>query len=302
MSGIVLSIFLFPACGKTAKPQEKVVEEKTYRFVIPKGWERSAKFPDGFDVTLRKELPDAGLAYLFFHHEILAPYEPSPPARSEEIEKEWHAIIKTKYPAEQRIVIRDPVVKGRLLGNIGYRLPSDRTELRDTKFISGRTIFLVECITYEKDWPKVVEEFDLILGTLEELEDSFLKAVVENDLGRVTKWLKKGVDVNEPERPSGWCALHYAAKSGNEEMVKLLLDNGADPKIAGAGSRQVGNKWIVDPQMVVEVMLYYSKPENRSPMILSECRDMLALLDAPGAVDRYKRILEMLHRDTKEKK
>ena len=42
---------------------------------------------------------------------------------------------------------------------------------------------------------------------------------------------EKGVDVNERARSFGRTPLSYAAESGHESLVKLLLQNGADPKL-----------------------------------------------------------------------
>jgi ankyrin repeat protein len=39
--------------------------------------------------------------------------------------------------------------------------------------------------------------------------------------------LEKGIDINTRDS-QGWTALHLAAERGQHEVVKLLLDRGAD--------------------------------------------------------------------------
>ncbi|KAH9089018.1 hypothetical protein Ae201684P_012304 [Aphanomyces euteiches] len=40
--------------------------------------------------------------------------------------------------------------------------------------------------------------------------------------------LRRNADVEEPNN-NGWRPLHFASKNGNQEVVKLLMDEGADP-------------------------------------------------------------------------
>jgi len=46
-----------------------------------------------------------------------------------------------------------------------------------------------------------------------------------------------GADVNAKEGLLGWTPLHCAAKWGFEDLVKLLLESGADPTVVGIGGR-----------------------------------------------------------------
>lgn len=57
------------------------------------------------------------------------------------------------------------------------------------------------------------------------------KAVLYNDTARVRRMLAAGVDVNEKSKTEvaqGGTALHFAAALGEDEMVRLLVDAGAD--------------------------------------------------------------------------
>jgi ankyrin repeat protein len=51
-------------------------------------------------------------------------------------------------------------------------------------------------------------------------------AVNQGKLGKVRKYLERGVDPNKKDA-KGWTPLHYAVKHGLPKMVKLLLDHGA---------------------------------------------------------------------------
>lgn len=56
-----------------------------------------------------------------------------------------------------------------------------------------------------------------------------LGLAVQNNLAEMAEvFLKNGADVNRPIGPFGWTSLHSAAVRGDNKMVVLLLDNGAD--------------------------------------------------------------------------
>ena len=60
-----------------------------------------------------------------------------------------------------------------------------------------------------------------------------LEAVNRNRHDFVAAFLKHNVDVNKQDT-AGWTALHVAVTLGQEDLVKLLLENGADPNLANA--------------------------------------------------------------------
>lgn len=68
---------------------------------------------------------------------------------------------------------------------------------------------------------------------------AFLQSVLDDDLEKVSQFISNGVDVNSlvPEsQPTigGAGALHLAIMKGSEDMIQLLLDNGADIDIRDA--------------------------------------------------------------------
>lgn len=56
----------------------------------------------------------------------------------------------------------------------------------------------------------------------------FAVAIVNGDLGLAQLLIGKGVDINEKNTVSGNTPLHYAVNAGKVEMVKILIENGAN--------------------------------------------------------------------------
>ncbi|XP_073996847.1 ankyrin repeat domain-containing protein 40-like isoform X2 [Rhodnius prolixus] len=63
------------------------------------------------------------------------------------------------------------------------------------------------------------------------LEDNLRKAACEGDFDVVLEILSKGTNVNARHAINGWTALHWASRRSWKEIVRLLLDHGADPTI-----------------------------------------------------------------------
>src|SRR5690606_22241530 len=57
---------------------------------------------------------------------------------------------------------------------------------------------------------------------------SFCKAVMQGDVVTVKKFIDLGEDVNQ--KSLGMAPIHYAARYNKAEVLKLLLENGANPK------------------------------------------------------------------------
>lgn len=67
----------------------------------------------------------------------------------------------------------------------------------------------------------------LFIGTNMGQDEKFLTAAAKGDVGKVSSFLKRGVDVNTRNNLK-WTALSYASKYGHLEVVKLLVEKGAN--------------------------------------------------------------------------
>ncbi|MBT8253628.1 MAG: ankyrin repeat domain-containing protein [Bacteroidia bacterium] len=55
------------------------------------------------------------------------------------------------------------------------------------------------------------------------------RAVLNNEIPKVRKYVRKGALVNHKDPKRGWSPLLYAAQAGHLEVAAVLLKNGADP-------------------------------------------------------------------------
>jgi len=79
--------------------------------------------------------------------------------------------------------------------------------------------------------------------TLEAARASFLQSVSYKSWGLdgVKMWINAGIDVNVRDEKTGRTALHIAMANGNQEAVRLLVDNGADRVIFDFKGNTPGN-------------------------------------------------------------
>ncbi|HKW98437.1 MAG TPA: ankyrin repeat domain-containing protein [Bryobacteraceae bacterium] len=68
------------------------------------------------------------------------------------------------------------------------------------------------------------------VSSFADLGEDFLAAIRKSDAARVKALLEQGVDVNT-KSPYGATGLFFAADRGNLEILKLLLDHGADVNV-----------------------------------------------------------------------
>jgi ankyrin repeat protein len=72
----------------------------------------------------------------------------------------------------------------------------------------------------------------------ENLGSQLFKAIQDNNTGKVKELIKQDIDVNKYTSPDGDSALLYAILVSSDDMVNLLLDNGAQP-----GPVREGEHW-----------------------------------------------------------
>ena len=95
----------------------------------------------------------------------------------------------------------------------------------------------------------------------EELGQELLTAVFDGDLQRVTEVLNEGADINY-RGSHGETALHVAASDPTLDMVRLLLEKGADRTIRSSPDGDF------EGRNALEVARFYSREDPRNPEVL----------------------------------
>ncbi|MHC4534324.1 MAG: ankyrin repeat domain-containing protein [Planctomycetota bacterium] len=97
---------------------------------------------------------------------------------------------------------------------------------------------------------------------------SIFGAAGVGDLATVKAFLEKGVDANARGISRGWTALHIAAINGHKEVIKLLLENGADVN-AGHNLNRTAAEYAIRGNHNDIVELLISKGADVSPLHLA---------------------------------
>ena len=83
---------------------------------------------------------------------------------------------------------------------------------------------------------------------------ALIEAARRNDLGKVQGLLKAGANANA-QGDLGWRPLIHAARIGNVEMVRALLDSHADPDASGGGYRPLGAAIVGGHTRIAKLLL-----------------------------------------------
>lgn len=135
---------------------------------------------------------------------------------------------------------------------------------------------------------------------------SLMAAIKADNTADVKKLIGKGADPNSRTSPTGWSALHYAARNGNVEEVQALLNAGADPNYAGTMEGQTGSVVSVQPLAIARATmdLVSQIPAANMEQTLHQIGlndpALLKSLKDPSASDRYQKVVEILTKVTKE--
>jgi ankyrin repeat protein len=132
-----------------------------------------------------------------------------------------------------------------------------------------------------------------------------MTAVKADNTAEAIKLIGKGADPNSRTSPSGWSALHYAARNGNVEIVQALLNAGADANYTGDMEGQTGPTVSQKPlaaAMGTSNLLSEIPADQMEETLRKVGVDDPALLKSmkdPKAAERYKKVVDLLTKATK---
>lgn len=129
------------------------------------------------------------------------------------------------------------------------------------------------------------------------------KAVKADDLPQVVESIKKGAKVNEPERGTvytDWTPLHFAAFYGNPDIVKALLDGGANPNAEGRVPTRM--QLAVEPLGLAKSGLSFAPQAEANPKALTEDSPVVAWsrVRKPGSTAKYTATVKLLESKPKQ--
>jgi ankyrin repeat protein len=136
---------------------------------------------------------------------------------------------------------------------------------------------------------------------------SLMATVKADNTEEARKLIEKGADPNSRTSPTGWSALHYAARNGNVEIVGLLLKAGADPNYSGTMEGQTGTVISLRPLILAQATLDLVKQIPASSMeetlhqIGLDDPALLKSMKDPNAADRYQKVADALATVTTKK-
>ncbi|MGA2832834.1 MAG: ankyrin repeat domain-containing protein [Terracidiphilus sp.] len=136
---------------------------------------------------------------------------------------------------------------------------------------------------------------------------ALMTAVKADNTEEARKFIEKGADPNSRTSPTGWSALHYAARNGNVEVVSLLLKAGANPNYSGTMEGQTGTVVSLKPLILAQATLDLVRQIPASDMeetlhqIGLDDPALLKSMKDPDAAIRYQKVVDALAPVTTEK-
>jgi ankyrin repeat protein len=145
----------------------------------------------------------------------------------------------------------------------------------------------------------------LVISGCKPDQATLMTAVKADKTEDAKKLIAKGADANSRTSPTGWSALHYAARNGNVEVVQSLLNAGADPNYSGTMEGQTGPVVSMKPLVLAQATLDLVKQipaanmEDTLRQIGLNDPALLKSMKDPSAADRYQKIVDLLTKVTK---
>lgn len=132
---------------------------------------------------------------------------------------------------------------------------------------------------------------------------ALITAIKADNTAEAVKLIGKGADANIRTSPTGWSALHFAARNGNVDEVQSLLNAGADANYAATMDGKAGNpvKPLALAQIMLEVISQVQNSQIEANLRESGVDDPALLKSAsdPNAAQRYQKVVALLTKATK---
>jgi ankyrin repeat protein len=130
-----------------------------------------------------------------------------------------------------------------------------------------------------------------------------MTAIKADKTADALKLIGKGADANVRNSPTGWSALHFAARNGNVDEVQSLLSAGADANYAATMDGKAGSpvKPLALAQIMLEVITQVQSTQIEANLRESGVDDPALLKSAtdPNASSRYQKVVDLLTKATK---
>ena len=107
-----------------------------------------------------------------------------------------------------------------------------------------------------------------LLAVADDAGDELLTAARKGDLAQVKALLDKGVDVNS-KSSYGQTPLFFACDRGHTEIVRLLLERGANPNVKDTFYNATALTWAADKKRLEIVQMLLAKGAEGVDMVLS---------------------------------
>lgn len=134
----------------------------------------------------------------------------------------------------------------------------------------------------------------------DQLKKSLFDAVKSGQSSIVKECIANNANLNDPETPGGWSVLHYAARSGNDQIVKMLIDAGANPNYVGTAPGQSGTIMSLKPKVVAQASLHLAKTAQDNPLFHLDDPQHEKKLRDPAALAGYERVCKLLEAVTQD--
>ena len=217
---LTLFILIAVVLDLTEAYGQKIVKEEAFEITIYPGWERLKNLPQGFDVGFQKPGNNGNITFLF-HYELMPPEAGEPPSNTSDMLSQWNVMVENQYPDAKVLTSSSPKVNGRILINAAYDL-TDLGKLvrrRYTYFLSGRTVFLVQCTAQPAEWQQSLSEFDLMIASLIAIKSETKKVISDAE---ASSRVKRDIPTLLASFPSQWSVELGSTDILNNE--KRILD------------------------------------------------------------------------------